>query len=237
MLMFEIVTQENFSTDSRGFSVRANFVIPVYVHQAYLSNPDSSLMFKSDTYQFRYDFTIQNEALMDYHGGSLVGRQLRQEFLKSFEPMYSTDSIQRAMKVMSDQMDDPAFDCGFLHGQLVSNGLNPNTVLPMLDGKALTKKQFYNDFAQDFVPVGYNTGGFIENNNSKWFERRASAFSTKEIFFQEVKHPVANITYPLRKVIMDLNDNHGWTREQIADWLETLDININMKPKEKLNVN
>jgi hypothetical protein len=35
---------------------------------------------------------------------------------------------------------------------------------------------------------------------------------------------------------MDLNDSCGWTREQIADWLETLDININMQPREQENV-
>lgn len=31
---------------------------------------------------------------------------------------------------------------------------------------------------------------------------------------------------PLYAIIMELNDFHHWTREQIADWLETLDIDI-----------
>lgn len=30
----------------------------------------------------------------------------------------------------------------------------------------------------------------------------------------------------LRKVIVHLNDAHRWTREQIADWLETLDVDL-----------
>jgi hypothetical protein len=29
----------------------------------------------------------------------------------------------------------------------------------------------------------------------------------------------------LEGIIIDLNDTHGWTREEIADWLETLDVN------------
>lgn len=35
---------------------------------------------------------------------------------------------------------------------------------------------------------------------------------------------------PLSTIIQHLNDSdHHWTREQIADWLETLDIDINIK--------
>jgi hypothetical protein len=48
---------------------------------------------------------------------------------------------------------------------------------------------------------------------------------------EKVTHPVTGDVYRLSTVIMDLNDNHRWTREQIADWLETLDIDINFKEK------
>jgi hypothetical protein len=47
------------------------------------------------------------------------------------------------------------------------------------------------------------------------------------------KHAVDDAQFPERKlseVIIDLNDNHKWTREQIADWLETLDVDLSFVP-------
>lgn len=40
---------------------------------------------------------------------------------------------------------------------------------------------------------------------------------------QIVKNPVNGKSQNLSSVIMDLNDTAGWSREQIADWLDTLD--------------
>ena len=34
-------------------------------------------------------------------------------------------------------------------------------------------------------------------------------------------------------VVIHLNDGHGWTREKIADWLETLDIDLTIQPLKK----
>lgn len=39
---------------------------------------------------------------------------------------------------------------------------------------------------------------------------------------QKVKHPVTGNTRELFSVIMSLNDQQRWTRDKIADWLETL---------------
>lgn len=36
----------------------------------------------------------------------------------------------------------------------------------------------------------------------------------------EVKHPVTGAEQVLHSIIMNLNDTHKWTREQIADWIE-----------------
>lgn len=36
----------------------------------------------------------------------------------------------------------------------------------------------------------------------------------------------------IKTLIMHLNDSHKWTREQIADWLETLDVDLSFKTKE-----
>jgi hypothetical protein len=47
-----------------------------------------------------------------------------------------------------------------------------------------------------------------------------------------VKHPITSMESTLESVIINLNDYHKWTREQIADWLETLDIDITFKTKE-----
>lgn len=38
--------------------------------------------------------------------------------------------------------------------------------------------------------------------------------------------------FPLRQLVMHINDEHKWTREQIADWLETLDVDLAFKIKE-----
>lgn len=45
-----------------------------------------------------------------------------------------------------------------------------------------------------------------------------------------VKHPVFGTMLPLRIIIIGLNDRHRWTRDQIADWLETLDVDLEFKP-------
>lgn len=45
----------------------------------------------------------------------------------------------------------------------------------------------------------------------------------REDFNQKVVHPIHGDKHPLNNVIMDLNDRYEWTREQIADWLDTLD--------------
>jgi hypothetical protein len=41
-----------------------------------------------------------------------------------------------------------------------------------------------------------------------------------------VAHPVNGRSDKLRTIIVTLNDSHGWSRERIADWLETLDLDL-----------
>ncbi len=38
----------------------------------------------------------------------------------------------------------------------------------------------------------------------------------------EAEHPTKNQKLDIMTIIIDLNDNHKWTREQIADWLDSL---------------
>lgn len=49
--------------------------------------------------------------------------------------------------------------------------------------------------------------------------------------FVEVKHPVNGQRRTIHDIIIDLNDAHDWTREKIADWLETLDENPIITPQ------
>jgi hypothetical protein len=37
----------------------------------------------------------------------------------------------------------------------------------------------------------------------------------------------------LYRLIQHLNDEHQWTREKIADWLDTLDVDLTFKMKEE----
>jgi hypothetical protein len=50
-----------------------------------------------------------------------------------------------------------------------------------------------------------------------------------------IKHPNEPRTYDLDEVIADLNDNHGWTREQIADWVEAIE-HAQEQPTEPVDV-
>jgi hypothetical protein len=42
------------------------------------------------------------------------------------------------------------------------------------------------------------------------------------MFGLQVENPVSQTIYDIDGVIVDLNDQHDWTREDIADWLLTL---------------
>lgn len=46
---------------------------------------------------------------------------------------------------------------------------------------------------------------------------------------EHVKHPVDGTIGTLWYIIQNLNDSHKWTRNRIADWIETLDIDTEFK--------
>jgi hypothetical protein len=49
----------------------------------------------------------------------------------------------------------------------------------------------------------------------------------------KVRHPVYTTEqWAVRDAIINLNDVHTWTREQIADWLDTLDVDLRFKTPE-----
>lgn len=97
--------------------------------------------------------------------------------------------------------------------------------------------------------------GVVNRKNYKNFEQsvklfwadneKAKAFTLKRFFrinpqslasqipgvHEKAVHPVTKAEREIFQIIMNLNDIHKWEREQIADWLETLD-NL---PKFKAN--
>jgi hypothetical protein len=84
--------------------------------------------------------------------------------------------------------------------------------------------------------------GYLNNNPAATYSNtpKTSTFGNHWIvselskFFdmtQEVFCPHCNALKSLADVIIDLNDSAGYTREQIADWLEKAQINIKMKEK------
>lgn len=46
---------------------------------------------------------------------------------------------------------------------------------------------------------------------------------------ETVKHPCSGRQFELEEVIISLNDDYEWSREDIAAWLDTLDIDLNFK--------
>ena len=46
--------------------------------------------------------------------------------------------------------------------------------------------------------------------------------TTGQFLGQDMKHPVNNMTGSLEGVIVSLNDRYHWSREMIADWLESV---------------
>jgi hypothetical protein len=50
----------------------------------------------------------------------------------------------------------------------------------------------------------------------------------------EAPHPVTGVTMMLSSIIMELNDRHRWSREAIADWLDTLPLNLEIQPFDEI---
>jgi hypothetical protein len=236
--MFEITEHENPATHLYTYVIDADFVIPVksFNYSPYESEIPKDITFKQEHFQFKYKLAISYEMAFEMNVSSVIGRQLRGEFVGQFGQMKSQDALERALYYMASCMNDDGFRCGLLYGGILLTNDNPS------DKKAQYE---YKEQMLGKINTPYNTGGIITpglktvppHARETKFSQKASSFSNKAIFHQNVRHPVNKADgWPLRKVIMDLNDNHGWTREAIADWLETLDININMQPKEEANV-
>lgn len=68
---------------------------------------------------------------------------------------------------------------------------------------------------------------YIVKNETFGTGRRPCFFNMAEQWKGRVPH--------LQATIIHLNDAHRWTREEIADWLETLDHDLTFKTPEEVN--
>lgn len=78
--------------------------------------------------------------------------------------------------------------------------------------------------------LGKKLDELIEVNRSDW-EREALSLPCMD---QWVEHPITRAMAPMWICITNLNDHEGWSREQIADWLDRLnDGGLDLSFKEK----
>jgi hypothetical protein len=66
------------------------------------------------------------------------------------------------------------------------------------------------------------------------FGHAAESDMQSERFNMSVKHPITGYFGTLSSTVINLNDSYEWTREQIADWLDSLDEQpyFELKPEE-----
>lgn len=50
---------------------------------------------------------------------------------------------------------------------------------------------------------------------------------------ERVAHPITGQQYRVQDIIPDLNDQYRWSRDQIADWLDTLDVDLTFQPPQE----
>jgi len=117
------------------------------------------------------------------------------------------------------------------------NGASPESMHIAMDGQGWTHLGFIEDiaipephkFTVEKPPVlqfGAYSGAYVGGHEED--DRVKELPALREM----VKHPITQKTDRLKSVIISLNDGAKWTREQIADWLETLDVDITFKTKE-----
>lgn len=115
---------------------------------------------------------------------------------------------------------------------VIAHGLDPDNKIKSLVPKvkeAISKQQ------AQISPQPCNENCKECNEfHKQYYQPKRSDFAQQAEFLsyelpganEMVKHPVTNDIRPLRSVIMNLNDSHGWSRDQIADWVEALDLDL-----------
>ncbi|WMI33497.1 hypothetical protein SEA_KENREY_110 [Streptomyces phage Kenrey] len=78
-------------------------------------------------------------------------------------------------------------------------------------------------------PQNVNFSGPLAKSSSSVYGGKDKRVDELPGVHEMVKHPVSGNRNTLERVIISLNDQHKWTREEIADWLDTLDIDLTFK--------
>lgn len=62
-----------------------------------------------------------------------------------------------------------------------------------------------------------------------------TVFALFPVSLLSAKHPIHESVYPVYHIVYGLNDHSGWSRERIADWVETIEAQEEAKNAEKHN--
>ncbi len=113
------------------------------------------------------------------------------------------------------------------------------TDVPPETGQPVTKIKFTDNKESTFVDaklsMSYSSSGIDYIEIEQKTELPQSSFRTEDVvntfpnIFKKVNCPACEISTALKYVIIHLNDNQKWTREAIADWLDTLDVDLLFK--------
>lgn len=78
--------------------------------------------------------------------------------------------------------------------------------------------------AEGAIQSGPDVGSIVQRNLKKLFPALSETVKCPKCATLD-----KSCSRTLDRMIIHLNDEHNWTREQVADWLESLDIDLGMK--------
>lgn len=78
--------------------------------------------------------------------------------------------------------------------------------------------------AEGVIQPGADVASIVQRNLKKLFPALSETVKCPRCATLDM-----SISRTLDRMIIHLNDEHKWTREQVADWLESLDIDLGMK--------
>lgn len=104
-----------------------------------------------------------------------------------------------------------------------------------------TAKDKLNKLVESLDKLESTLDTFSESINTLTVALAGTSNKSDELMWESIKlpgvdqvvvNPVTKESYKLWNVIINLNDVQHWTREQIADWVESLGINTRFTIKE-----
>src|SRR5687767_2322560 len=118
-----------------------------------------------------------------------------------------------------------------VHNHIMNGNKYGTIYCPKLKGIEYKPKKSYGEYVSYSINSEYISHYPNVKDNSG--QQLSSLSSALPGMFQMEKHPVTGKEGDLRNIIMDLNDHYKWTRDEVADWIETLDNIPVFETKEK----